>query len=159
MKHTFLALLFFTAVGLMADSLPVTPGKWGGKVILLPNGGPDGEAVVKVSGPGLSSAALDAKAVCGKKLTVTALIKAEEVAEPEKPNLGVKLMVVAVCADGTVKYFEGLPENFRSGSYQWKPARTVAEIPADATRVLLSIGIQKATGTVSYADIRCEVGQ
>ena len=83
----------------------------------------------------MSNAMLDAKTLQGKRLTVTALIRAEDVAEPAKSYLGVKLMIVVVRSDGSVKYFENLPAHCRFGTYRWKAAKVSAAIPADAERV------------------------
>ena len=105
----------------------------------------------------MSNAMLDAKTLQGKRLTVTALIRTEDVAEPAKSYLGVKLMIVVVRNDGSVKYFENLPAHCRFGTYRWKAAKVSAAIPADAERVFLSIGLQQTSGVVFYSGFRCEV--
>ena len=141
------------------------PLKWSGIgkfLTIQQEPGPENREVIKIentnaTSSAMSNAMLDAKTLQGKRLTVTALIRAEDVAEPAKSYLGVKLMIVVVRSDGSVKYFENLPAHCRFGTYSWKAAKVSAAIPADAERVFLSIGLQQTSGVVYYSGFRSEV--
>ena len=161
-------LVFSFLFALLAVNCPASsdmPLKWSGTgkfLTIQQEPGPEKREVIKIentnaTSSAMSNAMLDAKTLQGKRLTVTALIRTEDVAEPAKSYLGVKLMIVVVRSDGSVKYFENLPAHCRFGTYRWKAAKVSAAIPADAERVFLSIGLQQTSGVVYYSGFRCEV--
>ena len=77
-----------------------------------------------------------------------------DIPKPAEGYFGVKFML-PYRFSGEWHYPEFLPENFRRwGSSEWVRVRGRALIPASQKSALLKLGLQGASGTVSYRNIR-----
>ncbi len=132
-------------------------GKMSG-ITFLENGGPDGSGCLKAFSdnrtPVLATRLLDLEKVRGRKVTVTVLIKGENVQKPPESYLGPKAMIY-VMKDGKGTWHEHSGRLF--GTHDWKQFQVVADIPQDATKVELQFGIQGAPGTVYFDNIKAVV--
>lgn len=163
-----LLLASFIAKGETIENMASSPEaieKWNnGKTVftLLPGGGPDNSAAVRISSDKatlqqLANYCFRGSSLGGKKITVTCDVKAEDIAKPEKAYMGVKFQLMTIAADGKVNYYEQLPPNYRFGDYGWKGAKVMAKIPDDAQKVFLVIGLHNTVGSVFYANITCKI--
>lgn len=163
-----LILASFCAFGETIDNMVSSPeaiAKWlNGKTMfkMLPGKGPENTVAVRISSDNaklqrLAVYRFDKSSVIGKTVTVTCDIKAENIEKPKKTYLGVKFQLVVVTMDGKARYFEQLPANYRSGSYNWKGAKLTVKIPDNAKMVQLRVGLQSAVGTVLFANITCNI--
>lgn len=128
----------------------------------LPNGGPEGKPAVKLVSTDVKKGVgcelqLDIEKIRGKLVEVTADIKGENVTQPPKPYLGVKLMFRVDLADGKIDYPDIAPAAKQIGSFDWTEYKVKTRIPADAKSARLVIGLQESTGTVCYSDLEIEV--
>jgi len=162
MKNILFVITFLLSTLASAQNIPLMPGKWYGDQKLLSVLPSDDGTVLKITAndPNISAqftSPLDADTLRGKILICSAKIRAEDVIEPNPIHLGVKFMITIVRSNGKVEYFETLAPSLRYGTYSWSDTRLTAHIPDDATKVILSIGLQKTGGTVYYSNIQCEV--
>ncbi len=136
--------------------------KWGNSKVaqLLPNGGPEDKYAVKISSEDAKKSAMisfkiDPAQVKGKTLVLSADAKAEEVVVPSKKSyLGTKFMIFYKTKENKRKYAEGNVCQVRSGSFDWKKLTTKVKIPEDVVYISISIGLQEASGTVSFSNIQ-----
>jgi hypothetical protein len=77
------------------------------------------------------------------------MVRAENVAEPPNPWNGVECMLHCVTPGGQRWH----QQNSVFGTFDWKPVRFVAEVPADATEVWLVLGLEQTTGRVWFDDL------
>ena len=156
--------------GDLYDDLANTPEqlkKWQGNLKvakLLPNGGPEGKYAVEINCDkntqyGIIRFNLPVNKVKGKKIEISAKVKAENVATVKKVNfVGVKFMLFVQTADGKRFYPEGASViKSRTGSYDWKEIETKFAIPANATIARVELGLQEASGKVLFSDIDVEI--
>lgn len=143
-------------------STPELLKKWSNSsaATLLPNGGPKGRPAIKITNDKpdasrLIQYQLDLNQVRGKIIELTADVKAENVSKGPKNYLGIKLMIIVTQADNTKKHFDIMIG--KSGSYNWRDYEVKAEIPQDAKKVTLCLGLQSATGAVYFSDIDVDV--
>ena len=92
-------------------------------------------------------------AVAGKKVLVSALVKADNVSDKPNPWNGPKLMLVITSADGNIKY---PAVDLLNGTYDWKRVFFVTEIPQKVKSVSLCIGLEQVKGKVWYDEIVIE---
>ncbi len=136
--------------------------KWSNSKIaeLLPKGGPNDKYAVKIINDNAKKSAIisfkiDPTQVKGKTLTLSADAKGEDVAVPSKKKyFGTKFMIYYKTAAGKKRWVEGNVGQVRSGSFSWKKLTTKAKIPDDTVYVLISVGLQEASGTVYFSDIQ-----
>ncbi|MCL2622990.1 MAG: glycoside hydrolase family 5 protein [Planctomycetaceae bacterium] len=92
---------------------------------------------------------------CGKRVSVTARLKAEKVSQPPNAWNGVKCMLHIVSPDGD----KWLQKDNLVGTWDWQNVEFIAAIPPDATRVQLILGLENVTGTAWFDEITIrEVG-
>lgn len=96
--------------------------------------------------------ALPIERMRGKKILVSAMVKAENVSINKKPYNGLKLMIVYVA--GGKKYYPAAA--MEVGSFNWKNVFFYTDIPENATSAELYIGLEEVTGTAWYDDIKVE---
>ena len=143
-------------------STPELLKRWGSSqfATLLPTGGPKGKPAIRIAS-GASDAnrqiqyKLDLDKVRGKVIELSADVKAENVSQPPKHYLGVKMMIVITKADGTRQYVD--ITTGKSGSYEWRECKVKAAIPTNAKEVAISLGLQSAMGAVYFSDIDVEI--
>lgn len=124
----------------------------------LPDGGPENASAVKITAtdaakPVMASLPVAIDKVRGKTVILSAKVKGENISKPEKPYLGIKMMLVITGADGKMNY----PDTARiTGNFDWRELKTVATIPPDAKSVMIQIGLQNSTGSVYFSDLDLE---
>ena len=111
------------------------------------------QAAAKGPGSTMVRASLPVEKVRGCRLRCQALIAASDVATPPHPWNGVKFMIhTSGGGEDTWQQQDRL-----SGSFDWKPVRFVASIPADSKTADVSLGLEETTGTARFAAIRVTV--
>ncbi len=125
----------------------------------LPDGGPEkGESAVKITAadatkPAMALFPVPIDKVRGKTIILSAKVKGENISKPDKPYLGIKMMLVITGADGKINY----PDTARiTGSFDWRELKTMATIPPDAKSVMIQIGLQNSTGSIYFSDLELE---
>lgn len=104
----------------------------------------------KVNVDDLVSVTLDAAALRGKAVLLEAMMRAENLTEPQKKYLGPKLMLAIKSPQGNYH-----PDQKRKyGTYGWERFSVFTRIPPDATEVTLTIGLQACTGTLWVDDMK-----
>ena len=86
---------------------------------------------------------------CGKRVRVTARLKAENVSQPPNAWNGIKCMLHAV-APGDDKW---LQKDNLVGTFDWLNIEFVATIPPDTTQLQLILGLENVTGTAWFDEI------
>jgi hypothetical protein len=97
--------------------------------------------------------ALPLEKIRGTRLRVECMAKADGVAKPPQPWNGVKCMVNTVAPSGR----QWLQQSNVHGTFDWKPLRFTAEVPADATEAWLVLGLEATSGKVWFDDITIKV--
>ena len=97
--------------------------------------------------------ALPRDKVRGTRLRVEAMARAEGVARPPHAYNGVKCMLHTVAPAGARR----TQQDNLFGTFDWKPLRFVAEVPADATEAWLVLGLEETTGRVWFDDLKVTV--
>ncbi|MGQ9504655.1 MAG: glycoside hydrolase family 5 protein [Thermogutta sp.] len=90
--------------------------------------------------------------VRGKRLRVSANIKAKGVSEPPNPWNGVKCMLQIVTPEETQWPQQNLP----GGDFDWRRATFHAAIPDDVQRVFLILGLENVSGDAWFDDVTIE---
>ena len=96
--------------------------------------------------------AIPAERVRGKRLRVSANIKAKGVSEPPRPWNGIKCMLQIVASGETQWPQQNLP----GGDFDWRRAMFLAAIPADVQQVFLILGLENVSGDVWFDDVTIE---
>ncbi len=106
-------------------------------------------------GPGsaMVRASLPVEKVRGCRLRCEALVAATNVVKPPHPWSGVKFMIHT--AGGGEDTWQQQDNVF--GSFDWKPVRFIAAIPAGATSAEVALGLEATTGTARFTAIRLTV--
>ncbi|MFA6101745.1 MAG: alpha-L-arabinofuranosidase C-terminal domain-containing protein [Victivallaceae bacterium] len=133
-----------------------SPGKWTGGWFTFETGRNGKCAAItndKENTNNVLSIALPPDAVSGKKVLVSALVKAENISDKPNPWNGPKLMLVITPADGNVKY---PAVDLLNGTYDWKRVYFVTVIPEKVKSVSLCIGLEMVRGKVWYDEIAVE---
>ena len=134
---------------------PESLSKWkiSGKVTRLEKGGPDNGPCVKLEVPKHGNASislsLDPKKITGM-IAFEAMVKGENLRQGIKPFFGPKFMLFHTNGKKS-----SWPEPMlQRGTYDWKPARKLILLPSDTRRMVLSTGIQEASGAFYVSRIR-----
>lgn len=93
------------------------------------------------------------ESVAGKKVLISALIKAENVTDKPKPWNGPKLMLVITPVEGNIKY---PASDLMNGTYDWKRVYFSTTIPPKVKSVSLTIGLEQVKGKVWYDQLTIE---
>ena len=88
--------------------------------------------------------------VKGRRVRVEAMVRGEDVAAPPNPYNGIECMLHSVAPSGQ----NWQQKNNVFGTFDWKPIRFIAEIPADATEAWLVLGLELTTGRVWFDDVK-----
>lgn len=96
---------------------------------------------------------VDIDKVRGKTVKLSAKVKGENISKPDKPYLGIKMMMTVTMADGRIDY----PDTTRlTGDFGWRELKTVTTVPPDAKSVTIQIGLQGSTGTIYFSDLELD---
>lgn len=93
---------------------------------------------------------LDLNLVRGNKVQCEAQIKAEDVAVPPQHFQGVKFMLMALGPDKQI-YAQ---QNDVSGTFDWKPVKFSATVPASTTEAWLVFGLENTTGKAWFDNVK-----
>jgi alpha-L-arabinofuranosidase len=104
-------------------------------------------------GSALAIAALDAAKLAGRTVLLSAWVRGERISAKPKPYLGGKLMLTITRASGPVSYPAA---EIETGSFDWTPCFAEIPIPADASAITLTIGLQEVTGTICFDRVTIE---
>jgi endoglucanase len=106
-------------------------------------------------GPGYRSVRvrLPVEKLRGARVKVEGLVKAEGVARPPHPWNGVKCMLHSVSPSGP----RWAQQDNVFGTFDWKPVRFTAEVPADSTEAWLVLGLEQTTGRAWFDDVKIAV--
>ena len=96
---------------------------------------------------------IEPQKIAGKRLRVSARIRAENVSPPPQPWNGVKCMLQLVGPQETKWPQKHLP----GGSFDWQPVVYVCEVPADCHEAFLVLGLERVSGKAWFDDIQIEV--
>lgn len=96
---------------------------------------------------------LPAESIRGRRISLSAHVKAENVTKPREPWNGVKVMLKTTAPGGTD--YQGLMDLY--GTFNWKSCGLIATIPPDVTEATLMLGIQDASGEAWFDDIALSV--
>jgi hypothetical protein len=97
--------------------------------------------------------ALPLAKVRGTRVLVEVMARAEDVARPPRVYNGVKCTLHTVAPAGP----RWSQQDNVQGTFDWKPLRFVAEVPADATEAWLVLGLEETTGRVWFDDLKVTV--
>lgn len=134
-----------------ADSLK----SWqdGSAATWLPRGGPVGKPAIAfrlpTQGGRMITVALDPAKLHGL-IQMEAVVRGKDLAPGPKPYFGTKVML-SVTAGGKARHPE--PPR-RYGTYDWTTVHLVENIPDNAERVTLTLGIQNASGSFEVAGVK-----
>lgn len=106
-------------------------------------------SVSKAGGSQMTSVALPAKAVRGKKLAISVSVKAEGIsARPQSWN-GIKVTMKIESAGETAWSQLSIPD----GTFGWTSYSGSANVPESATAVTLILGLEEVTGKAELRDL------
>ena len=88
--------------------------------------------------------------VKGRRVRVEAMVRAEDVARPPNPYNGIECMLHSVAPSSQ----NWQQKNGVFGTFDWKPIRFIAEVPADATEAWLVLGLELTTGRVWFDEVK-----
>ncbi|MBN8219105.1 MAG: cellulase family glycosylhydrolase [Spirochaetes bacterium] len=98
-----------------------------------------------------TTAILPVEAMRGKKVTLKARAKGEAISVPPKTYNGPKFMMVITKDDGKKDYPQAA---LKTGSWDWQDAAFTVDIPANATKLELTLGLELSTGKIWFDEIR-----
>ncbi len=87
----------------------------------------------------------------GKKINVSAFVKADKVGAKPKPYNGIKMMLVVTGADGKKEYPQAPIE---VGTFDWTKASLSYPVPEQAVSVQLILGLEVVSGEVLFDEVR-----
>jgi endoglucanase len=91
----------------------------------------------------------------GCTIRATAMVKAADVTEKPKPWNGIKFMLAIEAPSGRL-----WPQaDAGTGNFDWKPVAFSARIPADATAVVLYLGLEEVNGKTWFDDVKLTVAK
>jgi endoglucanase len=102
------------------------------------------------SASNLLNLALPAASIRGRQVTLRALVKATGVSQPPNSWNGIKAMLTITTPSGTSYPQVAIPP----GTFDWKVFQGEFAVPADATAVSLTLGLQLSSGTVAFDDVQ-----
>lgn len=89
----------------------------------------------------------------GGQILCEAIAKAQDVSQPPNPWNGVKFMLFVESPEGK----QWLQQNNIYGTFDWKKLRFRADIPENAERCELILGLEAVSGTVVFDDVKLTV--
>ncbi|MDD4268183.1 MAG: cellulase family glycosylhydrolase [Pirellulales bacterium] len=92
-------------------------------------------------------------ALCGTRVRVEAMVRAETVSQPPNPWNGVKVMLHTTSPAGD----QWQQQNSVFGTFDWKPVRFLAAVPRDATAAELILGLESVTGRAWFDNLKITV--
>ncbi|MGB4727565.1 MAG: cellulase family glycosylhydrolase [Thermogutta sp.] len=95
---------------------------------------------------------IPADRVRGKRLKVSANIKAQGISQPPNPWNGIKCMLQIVSPGET----QWPQQNMPGGDFDWRRASFLAVIPDDVERVFLILGLENVSGDAWFDDVVIE---
>ncbi|MBL8992716.1 MAG: hypothetical protein JNM63_05205, partial [Spirochaetia bacterium] len=90
----------------------------------------------------------------GKKITVSALVKADKVSAKPKPYNGVKLMLITSDAEARKDYPQAPIE---TGTFDWKQVSFTYSVPDMVVSAQLVLGLEVVAGKVLFDEVRVSV--
>lgn len=154
--------LSFEDVAVSPEGSPLWPSSWqmwpgeGFKLEASPGGGRclrvDNPPGAKEHGRYLRIP-LEAAQIAGKRLRVSARIRAENVSTPPNPWNGVKCMLQLVGKTDTRWPQKNLP----GGSFDWQSVVYVCEVPVDCQQAFLVLGLEQVSGVAWFDDVSIEI--
>ncbi|MCX7014182.1 MAG: cellulase family glycosylhydrolase [Candidatus Sumerlaeota bacterium] len=109
----------------------------------------------KADGSAMRRARIPADRIAGQIVTISAMVKADNVSEPPKHWNGIKLMLAIKTEHGDSNPQVELP----GGTFDWTPVSRSFRISPDATEAALAIGLEKVSGKAWFDDIEVRVGR
>jgi len=100
-------------------------------------------------------AALGVGRMAGKLITLSAVVKAENVGEPPNPWNGIKVMLVLETEEG--KQFPQL--DLPTGTFDWRPATRPVRVPREVVSAQLCVGLERVTGTAWFDNLEIRLGR
>lgn len=92
---------------------------------------------------------LDAASIKGKKVTVSAWVKAERVSAKPKAWNGIKVMLHWIA--GAKKDWP--QASIDVGTFDWRRVQCTVDVPAETTTAYLYLGLESVTGTAWFDDV------
>ncbi len=135
--------------------LPGWKSEGSGNASLVPEGFGAKSLFVSVPEPGSQFVhiPLPVDSLRGRRIALSAAVKAENVTKPREPWNGVKVMLKTVAPGGTD--YQGLMDLY--GTFGWKSCGLITNVPADVTEATLMLGIQDASGKAWFDDVALSV--
>ncbi|MBI4978142.1 MAG: cellulase family glycosylhydrolase [Spirochaetes bacterium] len=96
-------------------------------------------------------AVLPVERMKGKTIICTAKVKAADVSTPPKEYNGIKYMLVISKDDGKKDY---LQKNLPGGSFDWTDVSFTVQVPVNAVKIELTLGLEKVSGKALFDNIR-----
>ncbi len=131
---------------------------WSGAAVLEPGyASPQAVALeVKAKASGaILSRHLPAEALRGCRVRGSVMVRAEQVSPKPNPWNGIKFMLIAESPAGK-SYPQATVE---TGTLDWRRAAFAAYVPADATNLMLVLGLEQVTGKVWFDDLKLTVAK
>lgn len=100
-----------------------------------------------------ATASLPVAACNGRRLLITGQVKAINVSQPPHSYSGVKFMIHYITADGQNVYPQAVVDY---GTFDWKHVYLVAVLPTNVTSIVLTVGLELASGTVEFDNVQVE---
>ena len=112
------------------------------------------ESTTSASGATLSRQ-LPVEPVRGCRIRGSVMVRADQVTPKPNPWNGIKCMLVIESPAG-----KSYPQaSLETGTFDWRRAVFTAAIPADATSVILILGLEQVTGKVWFDDLKFSVAR
>jgi endoglucanase len=101
------------------------------------------------------STQIPADRIEGRLITVSAVVKADNISQPTNHWNGIKVMLILETKEG--KQHSQLP--LGAGSFQWTPMEQIVRVPKGIKRARLVLGLEKSSGRAWFDDIRVSIGR
>ncbi len=101
------------------------------------------------------SAQIPADRIEGRLISVSAVVKADNISQPPNHWNGIKVMLVLGTKDG--RQYPQLP--LSAGSFQWTLVKQIVRVPKGTTTATLVLGLEKSSGRAWFDDIKVSVGR
>ncbi|CAF3387030.1 unnamed protein product [Rotaria socialis] len=96
---------------------------------------------------------LPASTLRGCKIRIQAAVKAENISVPPNSWNGIKIMLHTKGSSGDTYPQQNLPQ----GTFDWRMADYVANVPLDTDQAILALGLEAVTGAVWFDDLNVTV--
>ena len=98
---------------------------------------------------------IDAAKIAGKLVTISALVKAENVSAPPDSWNGVKVMLVLQTGDS--KDYPQVP--LPTGTFGWRQFTHTLRVPTGIEKATLVLGLEKVSGCAWFDDVKIRTGR